>query len=219
MKSKLATVIVLGLVVLGGLFLLKSWNSKPAMPSVTNGTGEQSAPSAPAQATQQDKPDSPESSTTGTDATPGAASGTATALATTPNPRPGTPQQTPAPTTPNLLITQTMLPTEGVVGKLPTPPGRLAPDFIAAPLRFDKIRIFMNDSSLYSGIANITNTGETFLNSFVIKWQIIDKSGSIFDQGQLSWPNLAPGETATVSFAGTNPYSDLWEKIVFTFEP
>jgi hypothetical protein len=219
MKSKLAAVILLGLAAVGGLFLLKSWNGKPVMPLFPNGTGEQPAPSAPAQVTQQNLPPLPGPGTSGKDTPPGAAPGTATALAKTPNPWPGTSQQTPTPATPILLITPAILPTEGFIGKSPTPPGRLAPDYIAAPLKFEKIRIFMNDSGQYSGIANVSNTGETFLNSLVIKWQLMDKSGSVFDQGQFSWPNLAPGETATVSFAGTNPYNDLWEKVVFEFKP
>ena len=226
MKAKLAYVILLGLILVGGLlFLIRSRNRTPVIPVVPKGAEsnspvlEQTAPTNTAKVTQEVESTSSQSSATEKIAIPGTATGTITAFTITPTLKPGTSQQTPTPTTPILLITPTMTPIEGLVGKSPTPPGRLSPDYLAEPLKFTQIRIFMNDAGVFSGLANVSNTGETFLNALVIKWRIMDKSGNILDQGQLSWPNLAPGETATVSFVGTNPYNDLWEKVTFEFKP
>jgi len=113
----------------------------------------------------------------------------------------------------------TLNPTIGVIGPPPTPAGRLAPDSSSGQLRFQQIRIFADAATgNFSGRTNVTNTGQTFLNQIVISWRIVDSAGQPIDQGQTSWPNLAPGETATVPLNGTAPYLDAWARVEITYQ-
>jgi hypothetical protein len=119
-------------------------------------------------------------------------------------------------TLPSLSISTSAL-TEGLIGELQTPTGRLAPDVIANPLQFSNIRIFRNnDSGTFSVQANMKNLGTTFLNNLVLSWRILDSSGQVLDQGQFTWPNLAPNETVTTTFAGTAVFLDTWSRMEFT---
>ena len=119
-------------------------------------------------------------------------------------------------TLPSLSISTSDL-TEGLIGKLQTPTGRLAPDVVADPLQFSNIRVFRNnDSGVFSVQANMKNLGTTFLNNLVLSWRILDSSGQVLDQGQFTWPNLAPSETVTITFEGTTVFSDTWSRIEFT---
>jgi hypothetical protein len=119
-------------------------------------------------------------------------------------------------TLPSLSISTSDL-TEGLIGELKTPTGRLAPDVLADPLQFSNIRIFRhNDSGLFSVQANMKNLGTTFLNNLLLSWRILDGSGQVLDQGQFTWPNLAPNETVTFAFDGTAAFLDTWSRIEFT---
>src|SRR6266540_1928005 len=118
-----------------------------------------------------------------------------------------------------VLPSPTLNPTAGVIGPSPTPPGRLAPDSSSGPLRFQQIRIFGDAATgNFSGRTNVTNTSQAFLNGIVISWRILDSAGQPIDQGQISWPNLAPGETATVPLNGSMPYLDTWARVEFAYK-
>jgi hypothetical protein len=139
------------------------------------------------------------------------------------NPSATEPAVTSAPVTasPGPLTTgPTPNPTEGVVGASPTPPGRLAPEVVVGPLRIWQIRIFSSaETGLFSGRANITNGGDAFLNQLVISWRILDTAGQVLDQGEISWPNLAPGETSTMALPGSAPFVADWDRIEFAYSP
>jgi hypothetical protein len=128
-------------------------------------------------------------------------------------------------TSPNDLIVTTPAPaistsdlTEGLVGDLSTPTGRLAPDVLVDPLQFSNIRIYKNnDSGVFSVQANVKNLGTTFLNQLVLSWKIVDSAGQRLDQGQVTWPNLAPNETATITFVGKAVFLETWNRIEFTY--
>lgn len=132
---------------------------------------------------------------------------------------------TPTITTSNPTVAYTPInvtsnPTEAVIGELPTPPGRSAMDILVFPLQFSNIRIFANpESGNFAGSANVKNMGNTFLNKLVISWEILNSVDQVLDQGQITWPNLAPTETATVVFNGTIVFTDTWTKIEFSYQP
>jgi hypothetical protein len=118
-----------------------------------------------------------------------------------------------------VLPSPTLNPTRGVIGPPPTPPGRLAPDTSSGQLQFQQIRIFADAATgNFSGRANVTNTSQTFLNGIVISWRILDSAGQSIDQGQTSWPNLAPGETASIPLNGSAPYLDTWARVEFAYQ-
>ena len=123
-------------------------------------------------------------------------------------------------TPPAIITVLTPNPTEGVVGPLPPPPGREAPDTMAGPLQFQRIRIFKDpETNAFAGRANMKNTGAAFLNGLLISWQILGEADQVFDEGELTWPNLAPGETATISFTGTETFVDGWVRVEFHYSP
>jgi len=111
-------------------------------------------------------------------------------------------------------------PTEGLIAPPMTPIGHQAPNASAEPLSFQQVWVFNNpETGAFSGKANTTNTGPTFLNNLVISWRIMDNAGQVLDKGKMTWPNLAPNETATIPFNGTKPYVDNWERVEFGFTP
>jgi hypothetical protein len=125
-----------------------------------------------------------------------------------------TPQATPksGPAQPTL----TMLPTEVFVARTPTPAGRQAPDVTVDKLKFTQVWVYPAEKTeSFAGRANMTNTGNTFMNGLIIEWKILGDGGSLLDQGQVTWPNLAPGETSTISFTGNMPYADTWTSVAF----
>jgi hypothetical protein len=129
-----------------------------------------------------------------------------------------TPQATPksGPAQPTL----TMLPTEVFVAKTPTPAGRQAPDVTIDKLKFTQVWVYPDaETERFTGRANMTNTGNTFLNGLIIEWKILGDGGSLLDQGQVTWPNLAPGETSTISFTGDKAYADTWTSVAFKLLP
>lgn len=108
--------------------------------------------------------------------------------------------------------------TKGLIGELSTPPGRFAPDVLADPLQFSNIRIYKNNEiGVFSGQANVKNLGTTFLNNLVLSWKILDSAGQVLDQGQVTWPNLAPAETATIQFVGQAVFVDTWQRVQFVY--
>ena len=120
---------------------------------------------------------------------------------------------------PAVLPSPTPNPTAGIVGPSPTEAGRLAPDTSAGPLQFGQIRIFADATTgKFAGRANVTNTGQTFLNGIVLSWRILDSAGQLIDQGQSSWPSLAPGETATLPLNGSAPFVDTWARVEFAYQ-
>jgi hypothetical protein len=120
-------------------------------------------------------------------------------------------------TTPSPVISTSDL-TEGLIGDQSTPPGRLAPDVLTDALQFSNIRIYENkDSGVFSGQANVKNLGTTFLNQLVLSWKILDSTGQVLDQGQVTWPNLAPNETATITFVGKAVFLERWNRIEFAY--
>jgi len=145
-----------------------------------------------------------------------------TIFGSTPNPSVGLGDSTPEPSQEITIINPSPTPnlTPGIVGPPPTPAGRLAPDTTADPLQFQKIRIFMaEDTGRFNGQANMKNSGNTFLNGLRVSWQILGQSGQILDQGEIFWPNLAPGETTTVPLEGTAAYDDSWVRVEFSYSP
>jgi hypothetical protein len=127
---------------------------------------------------------------------------------------------TPSGSLPVSMAALTPNPTEGLVGTLPAPPGREAPETITGPLQFQRIRIFSEpETSTFAGRANMKNMGNTFLNGLVISWTILGEADQVFAEGELTWPNLAPGETATIQFKGTEAFVDSWVRIEFDYSP
>ena len=108
--------------------------------------------------------------------------------------------------------------TEGLIGDQSTPPGRLAPDVLVDPLQFTNIRIYKaTDVGVFAGQANIKNVGTAFLNQLVLSWRILDSATQVLDQGEFTWPNLAPGETTTITFIGKAAFLETWNRIEFTY--
>lgn len=232
MKTKVALGTLVAIIVIGALLLLNS-NTRPAadpsptpeevrlstMPSVAQPKNPTittamtlpppltSNPSSPSPAKVPPAMTQEASPTTNAPQQP-----SSTPELNTPQPGPTATSVTPAAPTPQL--------TEGIVGEPPTPAGRLAPDAAATPLQIQQIRIFPNTATgTFSGRANLTNTGPQFLNGLIVSWQILDGANQVLDHGQFSWPNLAPGETATVSFDGSATFVDSWVRVNFEFTP
>ena len=44
---------------------------------------------------------------------------------------------------------------------------------------------------------------------------ILGPNGVELDRGVSRWPNLAPGETATIELDGSRAYSDAWVRVRF----
>jgi hypothetical protein len=128
---------------------------------------------------------------------------------TTPDAPPTTVPETPAPDTPGPVT----VPQEPRVGSTPTQP-RTAPAFRAGILRFDRIVVLREDGR-FAGRANVTNQGGEYLNGVRLRWRVLGPMGATLDQGLVTWPSLAPGETATVHFAGSRPYRKDWRRVVF----
>ncbi|MGH2709810.1 MAG: hypothetical protein ACRDH9_01205 [Actinomycetota bacterium] len=101
----------------------------------------------------------------------------------------------------------------------PTPaPGRSAPDASAGSLDFSGIRVFPVGGGL-AGSANMTNTGDQFLNALTIGWEVLVKAGGgrSLASGTVEWPSLGPGETATIRFEGDARYEDVPVRVLFSF--
>jgi hypothetical protein len=151
--------------------------------------------------------------------TPGSPPAVAPGQATVSTPEATTSRLVPA-ASPSSPIGPTPNPTEGVIGDPPTPPGRLAPEVLADPLLIREIRVFKDPGTgLFSGRANVTNAGKTFLNRLAISWRIVDATGQVLDRGQIEWPNLAPGETATLPLNGSAAFADAWARVEFDYRP
>lgn len=134
----------------------------------------------------------------------------------TPPPESATPPKNPT----QLAPVATPNPTEGLIAPPMTPTGHQALDSSAGPLLFQQVWVFENpETSAFSGRANMTNSGQTFLNNPVVSWKIMDEAGQVLDQGEMTWPNLAPNETATIPFDGSKPYVNNWERVEFGFTP
>ena len=67
----------------------------------------------------------------------------------------------------------------------------------------------------FAGHANVTNKGAAYLNGLRIAWRILGPNGVELDRGVSRWPNLAPGETATIELDGSRAYSDAWVRVRF----
>lgn len=109
--------------------------------------------------------------------------------------------------------------TEPQRGKVaPKEPGRAAPPTASGPLRFNKIRVFRDGATgRNAGRANITNRRKTYLNRVRFRWRLVSAKGRTLDRGTASWPTLAPGETATVSFKGRHRHTGGWKRVRFTY--
>ena len=215
MRLKKLVLIAIGVSIVGALLLLgqRTDNTRPtaeqAGPTVFGRTDESDQVSH--ESTAGTEPGSIKPELTGMSLAtqvPGNSPGTTSATGTSPDDL--------SATLPSLSISTSDL-TEGLIGELQTPTGRLAPDVLADPLQFNNIRIFRNnDSGVFSVQANMKNLGTTFLNNLVLSWRILDRSGQILDQGQFNWSNLAPNETAAITFDGSAVFLDTWSQMEFT---
>lgn len=98
----------------------------------------------------------------------------------------------------------------------PSPPAtRTAPPARADVLRFDRIVVLEGSDGDFAGRANVTNAGAAYLNGLRIAWRILGQNGVELDRGVSRWPNLAPGETATIELDGSRAYSDAWVRVRF----
>ena len=101
----------------------------------------------------------------------------------------------------------------GVAPSLPAP--RTAPPVRVGTLSVDRIFVFEGADGRFDGRANVRNDGEDYLNGLVLTWRILAAGRRELDRGTARWPNLAPGETATVELRGRAPYSNSWARVVF----
>jgi hypothetical protein len=131
-----------------------------------------------------------------------------------PSPEPAPPDE-PAPTTtgsdPYPMPSPTTT-TEPRVETSPPAAPRTAPATEDGDLRFDRIVVLREDGR-FAGRANVRNDGAEFLNDVRLRWRIVDATGAVLDAGAVTWPSLAPGETATVHFAGTRAYRESWRRV------
>lgn len=96
-----------------------------------------------------------------------------------------------------------------------TPPtSRTAPSARAGDLRFDRI-VVLDEAGRFAGRANVRNDGTEYLNGVRLRWRVVDSRGARLDGGVLTWPSLAPGETATLHFEGRRVYRKTWRRVVF----
>jgi hypothetical protein len=124
------------------------------------------------------------------------------------------PPTQPSTTTETLTEPRVTTTTEpGIAPSLPAP--RAAPPVRAGTLRFDRIFIFDGGDGRFAGRANVTNSGEDFINGLGLTWRILAADSRELDRGTTSWPNLAPSETATVELRGHAQYSKSWARVVF----
>jgi len=140
--------------------------------------------------------------------------GTTTTTTTTAPPPTQTRQTTRTSTTPTQ--TEPPITTKTEPGIAPSPPApRTAPPSRAGALRFDRIVVLEGSDGRFAGHANMTNQGAAYLNGLRIAWRILGPNGVELDRGVSRWPNLAPGETATIELDGSRAYSDAWVRVRF----
>jgi hypothetical protein len=137
--------------------------------------------------------------------------GTTTATAPTPTPTRQTTRTSTTPTQSEPPITTKTEP--GVAPSSPAP--RTAPASRAGALRFDRVVVLEGSDGRFAGHANMTNEGRAYLNGLRIAWRILGPNGVELDRGVSRWPNLAPGETATIELDGSRVYSDAWVRVRF----
>ena len=220
MKAKVGGAALIVILTLG-VFLLVSQGNNPATGLPPNVEGDQMPA---ASETAQPGPSTamavtPVEPSLYSSDTPGTPPTVAQGQATAPAPEATTSQPIPA-ASPSRPVSPTPNPTEGFIGDPPAPPGRLAPEVTAAPLQFREVRVFRDSATgVFSGRANVTNSGKTFLNQLVISWRIVDAAGQVLDRGQTEWPNLAPGETATLPLNGSAAFVDAWTRVEFDYRP
>ena len=101
----------------------------------------------------------------------------------------------------------------GVAPEEPAP--RTAPPVRAGTLSFDRIVVFAGSGGRFAGRANVRNDGKEYVNGLTLTWRILAADSRELDRGTTTWPNLAPGETATVQLRGRAPYSKSWARVVF----
>ncbi len=124
------------------------------------------------------------------------------------------PTTTPPPTTsPADPIPTTSSPEPRVATTTPPAP-RVAPPAQAGDLRFERI-VVLDEKSRFAGRANVRNDGPEYLNKVRLRWRVVDSRGATLDGGVLTWPSLAPGETATLHFEGRRDYRQTWRRVVF----
>jgi len=124
------------------------------------------------------------------------------------------PPRQPTTTTETLTGPRVTTTTEpGIAPSLPAP--RVAPPVRAGMLRFDRIVVFEGPDGRFAGRANVTNVGAAYINGLRLTWRIVSDDSRELDRGTAEWPNLAPGETATVELRGRARYSNSWTRVVF----
>jgi hypothetical protein len=112
--------------------------------------------------------------------------------------------------------TEPRVTTETEPGVAPSPPApRTAPPSRAGVLRFDRVVVLEGSDGKFAGHANMTNEGAAYLNGLQIAWRILGPNGVELDRSVSRWPNLAPGETATIELDGSRVYSDAWVRVRF----
>ena len=139
---------------------------------------------------------------------------TGTTTTTTAPPPTQTRQTTRTSTTPTQ--TEPPITTKTEPGVAPSPPApRTAPPSRAGALRFDRIVVLEGSDGRFAGHANVTNHGAPYLTGLRIGWRTLGPTGAELDGGASGWPNLAPGETATIVLDGSRAYSDAWVRVRF----
>jgi len=124
------------------------------------------------------------------------------------------PTTTPPPTTsPGEPSPTTTSPEPRVVTTTPLT-SRAAPPARAGDLRFERI-VVLDEAGRFAGRANVRNGGAEYLNGVRLRWRVVDSRGATLDGGVLTWPSLAPGETATLHFEGERVYRKTWRRVVF----
>lgn len=124
------------------------------------------------------------------------------------------PTTTPSPTTsPSEPSPTTTSQEPRVVTTTPRTP-RIAPPARAGDLRFERI-VVLDEGGRFTGRANVRNDGAEYLNDVRLRWRVVDSRGATLDRGVLTWPSLAPGETATLHFEGGRAYRKTWRRVVF----
>ena len=124
------------------------------------------------------------------------------------------PTTMPPPTTsPDEPSPSTAPPEPRVVTTTPPAP-RVAPPARAGDLRFEQI-VVLDEAGRFAGRANVRNDGAQYQNGVRLRWRVVDSRGATLDDGVLTWPSLAPGETATLHFEGDRVYRQTWRRVVF----
>lgn len=122
-------------------------------------------------------------------------------------PPPPTPPPAPAP--PTATSTTAAAPSAS--------PSRTAPLQDVREMRFDEVRVFAAANGDFAGRASMTNVGRDTLTAIVVYWNVRTAAGKVLDRGQLQWPSLAPGETATIQLTGAEPYRGDWRRVKFDY--